>query len=219
MLRGYVWVLCDNPTLKVKTLTQHVFEFTATDAGYSDVNCLQPPHHSHVLRRKLALIRSRHESVNKLLKQYFVRNHRFHHPSKGKHPAFAVLSITSLMLDEYPLFLVWFKSYFYHYCSHFPLQYKLPPYSTFPQLHALHFGTACGTYINVLMLTKYSWSMPKPYESSLPISLVPRGLVYSDTTATGYAAIRHWNIAVIEFYDCREVWVRRLMLIQDFCGP
>jgi len=82
-------------------------EFVIADNGYHDERCITPPHEHHPLRNRFAEIRARHETVNGRMKQFNILRARFHHPiHKHADCFYAVLNITSLMLDEEPLFRI-----------------------------------------------------------------------------------------------------------------
>ena len=60
-----------------KSINDH--EFATVDKGYPDSHCLQPPGIKHPQHSLYRLIRSRHEIMNKLFKQFKVHNTRLKH--------------------------------------------------------------------------------------------------------------------------------------------
>lgn len=81
-------------------------EKTMADKAYKDDNFfILPNDHNHTLHK---LIMSRHETVNKRLKQFRILKHEFRH-SLDKHPMVfhAVANVTQLMLQNgEPLFTI-----------------------------------------------------------------------------------------------------------------
>ncbi len=54
-------------------------EFVVTDRRYPDTHCIQPPGEHHPHHRVYLKIRSRHEVLNKCVKQFGVMTDRFRH--------------------------------------------------------------------------------------------------------------------------------------------
>ena len=71
------------------------------DSGYRDRNspALTPTGHNNDVERKRAVIRARHEVVNRRLKQFAVLGHKFRHDREKHAIAFrAVANVTQLMM-------------------------------------------------------------------------------------------------------------------------
>lgn len=80
-------------------------EFVIADGGYRDEKCLKRGS-TDELSRKFSVIRARHETVNRRLKQFSVLSSRFRHPLSRHSVCFhAVCNLTALMIEhEEPLF-------------------------------------------------------------------------------------------------------------------
>ena len=80
-------------------------EFVIADNGYTDPRCIKPPgdqHPRHELHRR---IRSRHEVLNKRIKQFRILTQRFRHEIPFHGTCFhAISSITAIDSYESPLF-------------------------------------------------------------------------------------------------------------------
>ena len=82
-------------------------EFVIADKGYPDSRCLQPPGITHPQHSLYRVVRSRHEIMNKRIKQFKVLNTRFRHSISYHGTCFhAVSNITAIALDEHPLFSI-----------------------------------------------------------------------------------------------------------------
>lgn len=82
-------------------------EFVIADNGYSDTRCLQPPGQHHPKNAVYRKIRSRHEVLNRRLKQFSILTQKFRHSIAFHGTCFhAVANITYLALIENPMFSI-----------------------------------------------------------------------------------------------------------------
>lgn len=83
-------------------------EKVVADGGYRDNCCEQLGGQSSTLSKVYSVVRARHETVNRRLKQFFVLGHRFRHDLSRHSACFhAVSNLTQLMIENgEPLFSV-----------------------------------------------------------------------------------------------------------------
>ena len=80
-------------------------EFVITDGGYLDTKCIAPPGSGNRYHHHYGLIRARHETLNKRMKQFSVLQNRFRHDvTLHVYCFYAVLNIASVQLEDEPLF-------------------------------------------------------------------------------------------------------------------
>lgn len=83
-------------------------EMVIADRGYRDDKCLTPNNvHVQYLLRRFSVLRARHETLNKRLKQFAILQRTYRHNIDMHHYVFfAVAHITQVCLDTEPLFVI-----------------------------------------------------------------------------------------------------------------
>lgn len=81
-------------------------ELVIADSGYRDEKCCTPSEAEGEQAGVEAVIRARHETVNRRFKQFFALGHRFRHDISRHSSVFhAVANLTELMIEhDSPLF-------------------------------------------------------------------------------------------------------------------